>query len=149
MPVADVGSGARLGGSRSASLLLWSHPRSVSATTSLPRPHISCRLAAAHSRNHSMLYWDMVNETKPSGHSNQTELSVNPYSCLKNKLQILCFSRQAHSFSDDLQKHLCFLFSQTEKEKCFPFVHNSGHANKTRETKSKNITPERVSQITG
>lgn len=51
--------------------------------------------------------------------------------------------------SDDLQKHLCFLFSQTEKENCFPLVHSSGHVNKTQEIKSKNITPEHVSQITG
>lgn len=116
MPVAHVGSGAWLGGSRSASLPLWSHPKSGSAATSLPRAHISCRVAAAHSRDHSTLYWDMINKTKPSGHSNQTELSVNPYSSLKNKIQRLCFSRQAHSFSDDL--HLRFLFSQRRRN-CF------------------------------
>lgn len=116
MPVIHVGSGAWLDGSRSVTLPLQSHPKSGSATTSLPRPHISCRAAAAYSRDHSTLYWDMINKTKPSGHTNQMELSVNPYSCLENKIQTLCFSRQAHSFSDDL--HLCFLFSQRRRN-CF------------------------------
>lgn len=144
MPVTHMGSGARLGGSRSTSLPLQSHPKSGSATTSLPRSHISCRVAAAHSRDHSMLYWDMINETKPSGHTNQTELSVNPYSCLKNEIQIFHFSRQAHSFSDDL--YLCFLFSQ--RRNCFLWCTALDTWTKS-EMKPKNIIPEHVSQITG
>lgn len=145
MPVTHMGSGARLGGSRSASLPPWSHPKCGSANASLARPHISCRVAAAHSRDHSMSYWDMINETKGSGHTNQTELSVNPYSCPKNKIKTFKFSRQAHSSSDDL--YLCFLFSQRRRN-CFLWCTALDTWTKP-ETKSRNIIPEHVSQITG
>lgn len=124
MPVAHVGSGAWLGGSGSASLPLCSHPKSGTAATSLPRPHTSCRAAAAHSRDHSTLDWDMVTETKPSSDTNQTELPVNPYSCLKNKTLTLRFQGKPTA---SLMICICVSYSH----RGISLVHSSGCMNKS------------------